>query len=196
MLIDLDELENPLDARSCDLERFEVKGFHCTRAIRDDILSCGLRRFSLEDRLAYLKERLLEHGIEEERVTRYESAVRKDISGGQLTGRDGLICLSLNRRVFEEEDGCDRLLSYFGGEAMFRVAHFSEEFKEVSYALQNMGEPLVVTASLKMSWIPEFQRFKVVKRLLRQTMESCEVFISHDICPERIIEVRTFRKDI
>lgn len=196
MLIDLDTLQDPLDAGSIDPDRIEVKGFHCTRAVREDIASRGLQRFMLDERLTYLTEKLLDHGVTPGIVNSYGNAVRTDISGGQLAGRDGLVCLSLNRRLFEVEDGCDRLLKYFGGEAMFRVAHYDEAFSEVSSALQVMGEPLVITASLKLSWIPEFQRQKVIRRLAGQTSESCEVFISHNICPDRIIDICTFRKDI
>ena len=196
MLIDLDELQDPFDARSIDLDRIEVKGFHCTRAVKEDIATRGLRRFALEERLAYLTRQLLDHGVPSEIVNSYANAVRKDISGGQLTGRDGLVCLSLNRCLFEEEDGCDRLLRYFGGEAMFRVAHYDEAFTEVSSALKIMGEPLVITASLKLSWIPDFQRQKVISRLFGQTSESCEVFISQNICPNRILDICTFRRNI
>ncbi len=193
MVIDLDQHRNAL---TCDLRSVRVKAYHCTRAIRADIASWGLRKFDLEERIQYLDGVLMASGLSRGLLDDYFSEVRRFISGQNLRGRKGLICFCLNRALFEYDDGCDKLFRYFGGEALYRLADHVPKFGEVREALEAIGEPLVVTASIPLDAMLPFQVDRVRRYLSGDISECCEAFINVDVPPSDIMEIEVFNKNL
>jgi|25BtaG_2_1085352.scaffolds.fasta_scaffold04157_4 hypothetical protein len=142
VLIDLDQHKNALTS---DPRSVRVKAYHCTRAIRGDIASSGLKKFDLEERIQYLDGVLMASGLSRGMLDDYFSEVRRFISGQNLRGREGKICFCLNRALFEDDDGCDKLFRYFGGEALYKLAEHVPKFGEVREALEACQWPFILT---------------------------------------------------
>lgn len=191
VLIDLDQHKNALTS---DPRSVRVKAYHCTRAIRGDIASSGLKKFDLEERIQYLDGVLMASGLSRGMLDDYFSEVRRFISGQNLRGREGKICFCLNRALFEDDDGCDKLFRYFGGEALYKLAEHVPKFGEVREALEAIGEPLVVTASIPLNAMLPFQSDRVRRYLSGDNSECCEAFINVDVPPSDIMEIEVFNK--
>lgn len=194
MLIDLDNIEQPNSIDASNFSSIRLKAYHCTRAIEKDILSSGLVCFDLDNRLRYLKEKLLDYGLPQELVDSYETAVRRDISGSNLTFRKGQVWFCLNEELLN--DGCEKFFRYFGGEATYRIANYYTEYIDVKEALKNIGQPLVVTASIEISTSPESQVDRVRRKIRGELADSCEIYVQEDVLPENIIktEIRNEHK--
>ena len=193
MIIDLDQDKN---VSVGELRSMRVKAYHCTRAIRADIASSGLKKFDLETRIQYLDGLLRTNGLSHELLDDYFYEVRRFISGQNLSGREGLICFCLNRALFEDDDGCEKLFRYFGGEALYKVAECTPKFGEVRGVLETIGEPLVVTASIPMSAMLPFQADRVMRYLSGDSSEYCEAFITEDVPPSDIIKIEAFNDNL
>ena len=191
MLIDLDQHKNALTS---DPRSVRVKAYHCTRAIRGDIASSGLKKFDLEERIQYLDGVLMASGLSRGLLDDYFSEVRRFISGQNLRGREGKICFCLNRALFEDDDGCDKLFRYFGGEALYKLAEHVPKFGEIIEALEAIGEPLVVTASIPLNAMLPFQSDRVRRYLNGDSSECCEAFINVDVPLSDIMEIEVFNK--
>lgn len=192
MVIDLDQHTNALIG---DPRLVRVKAYHCTRAIRGDIASSGLKKFDLEERIQYLDGVLMAGGLSRGLLDDYFSEVRRFISGQNLRSREGKICFCLNRALFEDDDGCDKLFRYFGGEALYKLAEQVPKFGEVREALESIGEPLVVTASIPLNAMLPFQSDRVRRYLSGDISECCEAFINVDVPPSDIMEIGVFNKN-
>lgn len=191
MLIDLDNFEKQNE--SIDINSVEFIAHHCTRGFREDIESEGLKKFDLQERLSYVREKLLFFGLNDEIVSRYLLSVTQFISGQNLKYREGIVCFCLNRHLFEPKNGCDNFFKYFGGEAIYRVAQEKLEFAQVEAKLQEIGKPLVVSVKIKLDSALEYQKNKVLNVLLGKSNEGCEVFIARNVLPTEIINIEERR---
>lgn len=192
MLIDLDKpprIQGPLNWAAT---RF--KAYHCTRAIRTDICSMGLKCFDLEQRIKYVLCVLSKHGISSTELATFYTRLREYLSGNQLSGRKDKLCLCLNRALFEVEDGCDDFFKNFGGESIYRVAQHYPELTEIKNALQTIGEPLLVTASVSLDTSLDCQKDAVTNVLSGLSTSSCEVFISVDLLGQDILAIERYEK--
>lgn len=195
MLIDLDNVEQLGKLGPANLDAIKVKAYHCTRAFIGDIKKYGLKVFDLDERLMYLNEVLLSHGISVGVINKYEIEIRNYISGMQLKARKGKICFCLNRGLFEEDNGCDHFFKYFGGEAMYRVADSDSQFSSIKNALQVIGEPLVVTASISLRTACSHQIDRIGRFISGESVDRCEVFIHENVMPKDILHIEVFNKD-
>lgn len=191
MIIDLD---GAIEHSSIDVNLARVKAYHCTRGFQNDIACAGLKRFNFEERVEYFRQRLQDYGVCEKRIDEYLHEVRDFIGHEEIEGRGGIVCFFLNRGFFEKEDEGEQFFRYFGGEAMYRVAECDPRYGEVKAALENIGQPLVVTAAIELKRIKSYQIDKVLKFLRGESTQYCEAYFSGDVPPSNILSIEQARK--
>lgn len=191
MIIDLD---GPIEHSSIDVNLARVKAYHCTRGFLSDIACAGLKRFNFAERVGYFRQRLQDYGVCEKRIDEYLHEVRNFIGHEEIEGRGGIVCFFLNRGFFEEEDEGEQFFRYFGGEAMYRVAECDPRYGEVKAALENIGQPLVVTAAIELRRIKSYQIDHVLKFLRGESKQYCEAFFAGDVPPSDILNIEQARK--
>lgn len=187
MIIDLDEEKK---RESIDVNKARLKAYHCTRGFQSDIACEGLRRFNYVERVEYLRRHLQDYGVCEKEVAAYLKEVRDFLGYEEMKGREGIVCFFLNRGFFEEDDEGDQFLRYFGGEAMYRVAENNPKFEGLKTALENIGQPLIVTAVIDLSKIKSYQRDRVLERLRGESTQNCEAFFAGDVPPSDILDIQ------
>lgn len=187
MLIDLDNFQSPFQVDSNNLNALNFRAYHCTRAFPEDIKLHGLKCFNLESRLNYVQSKLIHNGISSTLIAEYFIEVRKYLTPMQLRGRENNVCFCLNKELIECGGGCESLFKYFGGEAVYRVAEYSERFPEIKAALETIGTPLLITASIGLKTASEDQKRNVLNFLSGQSKEKCEVFIKEHVASQNIL---------
>lgn len=72
---------------------------------------------------------------------------------------------------------------------MYWIAKNTPGFGEVKAALENIGQPLIVTAVIELIKIKSFQRVMVLKRLRGESTQNCEAFFVGDVPPSDILSI-------
>lgn len=95
----------------------------------------------------------------------------------------------LNRSLFEEDSGCDDFFKYFGGESIYRVALGDQGLSNVKTVLEEIGEPLLVTALIPFNQLARFQQDRISDFIARNHSEPCEAFVKDNIPPQKIVKI-------
>lgn len=193
MIIDLDEAR---EWEESGISAARVKAYHCTRAFQSDIASEGLKRFNYAERVEYFRRHLQDYGVCEKQVDDYLKEVGNFLGYEELQGREGIVCFFLNRGFFEEDNEGEPFFQYFGGEAMYWMAKNIPRFGEVKTALENIGQPLIVTAVIEFRKIKNSHRAMVLKRLRGESTQNCEAFFVGDVPPSDILGIEVARKTL
>lgn len=141
---------------SLDLEKpfrelfigYLLRAYHYTRLLEHEramVFSMGLRPLSPE---------LLSDRIESARTAGAISSIEAAefhkahvFATGEQQHREGQVCLSLSRRVFERDlDACLPLLTTWGGEGMYRSSSAVSRCER----LKTLGSPTIVVALLEL----------------------------------------------
>jgi hypothetical protein len=177
-----------------DFCNFEgVVGFHFTRACSEKIVSEGLLSSTgVEWREAFLHD----HGsrFTVDQVVRIKKAWADYFDRQQDQARDRRVWFNLTINALTE-GGAQRLLSYFGGEAVYMPLCSDEEIAQI---LCQIGRPLVVECDLDTSKLIAFGEYPWSQVLLssyhRTINRNAHVFdldcrMLESLPPDRVIRI-------
>lgn len=150
------------------LEGRPVRAYHCTRLLDaevDDVRERGL---------AALDEELVVRKITSAHAAGALTEAECDYLSqhhlyavGNTTGRPGKVCVLIGRIALDEDGGLDRLLTLWGGEAIF----WGHDRTPMAERLKELGRPTVVAMDLDFSgrsgvlFLPPLPRLFVAKVL-------------------------------
>jgi len=124
-----------------------LRAYHYTRLLKHEramVLSMGLCPLSAE----LLSDRI-ESACKVGAISGAEAAEFHQahvFANGEQQGREGQVCLSLSRRVFERDmEACRPLLETWGGEGMYRSSGAASQRER----LKTLGSPTIVVALIE-----------------------------------------------
>lgn len=169
-----------------------VRAHHCTRLLdyeADAIRAQGLRMLDTElltDRIRQAQEQALITPAQRERFEAYNGLSPKARRMGR---REGQVCLTLSTgAMLHHSDGAYRLLSYWGGEALY--AYFEKD-PDLAPTLRSLGRPTLITALIDLSDPDQHLTYGPLTRLLAAKAlgdeeEFSDVFHRAPVPPEQI----------
>lgn len=156
--------------RLCDvLQSYQVRGWHCTKLTPEEILevrSNGLRVLSLA-----LAEQKVDALVRAGRLTpSWRDALLQE-SRASDENRRGMVWFCFFKPRYAGESGISRLLSHWGGEALYWAF---EDDAEIGPVLREIGIPAVVEADVPVSDLRSADRVatSVVRSYLKSLGEN------------------------
>jgi hypothetical protein len=120
-----------------------VIGYHYTRANKEDIKVCGLTPMYGVDRRSWFLKKYGDH-FTKDQLNIIKKTWQEYFNKSQNNARDLKIWFNLTTNALNNR-GADRLLSFFGGEAIYMPL---TNYSEIANILHSIGSPLVVQCKL------------------------------------------------
>ena len=125
-----------------------LRAYHYTRLLEHEraiVLSVGLRPLSAELLSDRIESACVVGAISGAEAAEFHQA--HVFANSEQHGREGQVCLSLSRRVFERDvEACRPLLETWGGEGMYRSSGAVSQRER----LKTLGSPTVVVALIEL----------------------------------------------
>lgn len=209
---DVDELLDAIPAFKClvadtttFLARHRVSVFHATKELEPGYFRRhGLRRLDLDAHWQWFLGVVRERAPHMER--RFEAARtlwNAPFYGQQLSGREKRVCVTFTLSgLAAAASGIWRLVTFFGGEAIFWPVHEDAEWADCTTVLRELGAPVIVEAAVPAVDVSTSDEHLFAKTILghcaRQHSPAFnavenEGFVPRDVHPSEIIAVHDAR---